>query len=125
MHERGDFVKKGIFLISSFLCFLFSYMIHSSYLFAVSYLLLLLIPFLMPRNITWNFLLFVFLSLGCLLIDLPISGYLLIFVFMSLSSTSLALYWLIGAIYQIFQSFIGRKLNEINYFKAQKKSTVI
>ena len=85
MHERGDFVKKGIFLISSFLCFLFSYMIHSSYLFAVSYLLLLLIPFLMPRNITWNFLLFVFLSLGCLLIDLPISGYLLIFVFMSLS----------------------------------------
>ncbi len=60
-------------------------MIHSSYLFAVSYLLLLLIPFLMPRNITWNFLLFVFLSLGCLLIDLPISGYLLIFVFMSLS----------------------------------------
>lgn len=49
----------------------------------------------------------------------------IMFVFMSLSSTSLALYWLIGAIYQIFQSFIGRKLNEINYFKAQKKSTVI
>ncbi|MDE7161939.1 MAG: YidC/Oxa1 family membrane protein insertase [Anaeroplasmataceae bacterium] len=47
------------------------------------------------------------------------------FVFMALSSTSLALYWLIGAIYQIFQSFIGRKLNEINYYKSQKKSTVI
>ena len=47
------------------------------------------------------------------------------FVFMSLSSTSLALYWLIGAIYQIFQSFVGRKLNEINYYKAQKKSTVL
>lgn len=49
----------------------------------------------------------------------------IMFVFMSLSSTSLALYWIIGAIYQLFQSFVGRKLNEINYYKAQKKSTVI
>ncbi|MCM1131143.1 MAG: YidC/Oxa1 family membrane protein insertase [Roseburia sp.] len=49
----------------------------------------------------------------------------IMFIFMSLSSTSLALYWLIGAIYQIFQSFVGRKLNEMNYYKAQKKSTVI
>lgn len=47
------------------------------------------------------------------------------FVFMSLSSTSLALYWLIGSIYQIFQGFVGRKLNERNYYKAQKQSTVI
>lgn len=47
------------------------------------------------------------------------------FIFMSLSSTSLALYWLIGAIYQLFQSFVGRKLNEYKYYKAQKKSTVI
>lgn len=49
----------------------------------------------------------------------------IMFVFMALSSTSLALYWLIGAIYQLFQSFVGRKLNEINYNKAQKKSTVV
>lgn len=49
----------------------------------------------------------------------------IMFVFMSLSSTSLALYWLIGSIYQLFQSFIGRKINEINYNKAQNKSTVI
>ncbi len=49
----------------------------------------------------------------------------IMFIFMSLSSTSLALYWLIGSIYQLFQSFIGRKINEINYNKAQKKSTVI
>lgn len=49
----------------------------------------------------------------------------IMFVFMSLTSTSLALYWVIGAVYQIFQSFIGRKLNERNYYKAQKKSTVI
>ena len=47
------------------------------------------------------------------------------FVFMSLSSTSLALYWLIGAIYQLFQSFIGRKINERNYYKAQKKSSIV
>ena len=32
------------------------------------------------------------------------------FVFMSLSSTALAIYWLIGGIYQIFQSYVGRKL---------------
>lgn len=49
----------------------------------------------------------------------------IMFVFMALSSTSLALYWLIGAIYQIFQSYIGRKMNERKYEKAQKKSTVI
>ncbi len=49
----------------------------------------------------------------------------IMFVMMSLTSTSLALYWVIGAVYQLFQSFIGRKLNERNYYKAQKKSTVI
>ena len=49
----------------------------------------------------------------------------IMFVFMALSSTSLSLYWLIGAIYQLFKSFVGRKLNEINYYKAQKKSTVL
>lgn len=49
----------------------------------------------------------------------------IMFVFMSLSSTSLALYWLIGAIYQIFQGFVGRKINERNYYKAQNKATVI
>lgn len=49
----------------------------------------------------------------------------IMFVIMALSSTSLALYWVIGAIYQLFQSFVGRKLNERNYYKAQKKSTVI
>lgn len=47
------------------------------------------------------------------------------FVFMALQSTSLALYWVIGAIYQLFQSYIGRKINERNYKKAQEKSTVI
>ena len=47
------------------------------------------------------------------------------FVVMSLSSTSLALYWLIGAIYQLFQSFVGRKLNEHNYKKAQEKDLII
>ncbi|MDE5565411.1 MAG: YidC/Oxa1 family membrane protein insertase [Anaeroplasmataceae bacterium] len=49
----------------------------------------------------------------------------IMFIFMSLTSTSLALYWLIGAIYQLFQSFVGRKLNEWKYQKAQNASTVI
>lgn len=80
-------MKKGILLISSFLCFLFSYMIHSSFLFILSYILLLLVPFLSPRSITWNFLLFILLSLGCFMIHLLISGYLLIYVFMLLSYT--------------------------------------
>ena len=43
------------------------------------------------------------------------------FVFMSLSSTSLGIYWLIGAIYQIAQSQIGRKINEIQYYKMKEK----
>ena len=47
------------------------------------------------------------------------------FVFMSLQSTSLALYWLIGAVYQLFQSFVGRKINEKNYLKSQQQSSVI
>ena len=46
------------------------------------------------------------------------------FVFMALSSTSLALYWLIGGVYQIFQSFVGRKLNERKYLKTQQKGQV-
>ena len=49
----------------------------------------------------------------------------IMFVFMALSSTSLALYWLIGGVYQIFQSFIGRKLNERKYIKSQQKGQII
>lgn len=44
------------------------------------------------------------------------------FVFMSLSSTSLALYWLIGGIYQLFQSHVGRWINEKNYYKMKEKN---
>lgn len=62
-------------------------MTHSSFLFILSYILLLFIPFLSPRNITWNFLLFVVLSFGCFWIQLPIPGYLLIYIFMILSYT--------------------------------------
>lgn len=43
------------------------------------------------------------------------------FVFMSLSSTSLALYWLVGGIYQLGQSQVGRFLNERNYYKMKSK----
>ena len=46
------------------------------------------------------------------------------FVFMALSSTSLALYWLIGAVYQIFQSQVGRKFNEIQYYKLKDKNNL-
>lgn len=47
-----------------------------------------------------------------------------IFFVMSLSSTALALYWFIGGIYQLFQSQIGRKLNERAYYKAQKSNII-
>lgn len=47
------------------------------------------------------------------------------FFFMSLSSTALSLYWLVGAIYQLFQSQVGRKLNERAYYKAKEKSNII
>ncbi len=46
------------------------------------------------------------------------------FVIMALNSTSLALYWLIGAIYQIFQSQVGRKINEIQYKKLKEKNNL-
>ncbi|MBE6136809.1 MAG: YidC/Oxa1 family membrane protein insertase [Erysipelotrichaceae bacterium] len=48
----------------------------------------------------------------------------IMFVFMCLNSTSLAIYWLIGAVYQIFQSFIGRKINEYQYYKTQQKNNI-
>ena len=47
------------------------------------------------------------------------------FVFMSLSNTALAVYWLIGGIYQLGQSQVGRKINEINYARQQKKDNII
>lgn len=46
------------------------------------------------------------------------------FVFMSLSNTTLAIYWLIGGIYQIFQAQLGRKINEIQYYKLQEKNNL-
>lgn len=39
------------------------------------------------------------------------------FFMIALSSTALAIYWLIGGIYQIGQSYVGRKLNEKSYYK--------
>lgn len=41
----------------------------------------------------------------------------IMFFIFSLQNTSLALYWLIGGIYQLLQSFIGRKMNEKHYYK--------
>jgi YidC/Oxa1 family membrane protein insertase len=46
------------------------------------------------------------------------------FGFMSLQSTSLALYWLIGGIYQIGQSQIGRIINEKQYEKMKEKENL-
>jgi YidC/Oxa1 family membrane protein insertase len=46
------------------------------------------------------------------------------FGFMCLSSTSLALYWLIGGIYQIGQSQIGRIINEKQYYKLKEKNNL-
>lgn len=39
------------------------------------------------------------------------------FFIFALQNTALALYWLIGGIYQLLQSFIGRRLNEKHYYK--------
>ena len=46
----------------------------------------------------------------------------IMFVFMCLNSTSLAIYWLIGAVYQIFQSQVGRWMNEYKWEKMQKEN---
>ena len=45
-----------------------------------------------------------------------------VFVFMALQSTALGIYWLIGGIYQLFQSQVGRWMNQRNYEKAQKNN---
>lgn len=44
---------------------------------------------------------------------------LVMFFMISLSSTALGIYWLIGGIYQIAQSQIGKYLNERKYYKIQ------
>lgn len=46
------------------------------------------------------------------------------FIFMSLRSTSLAIYWLIGGVYQIGQSQIGRLINQKRYEKAKAKESI-
>lgn len=46
------------------------------------------------------------------------------FFFIALSSTALGIYWLIGGIYQLVQSQIGRKLNERKYYKMAGKEIV-
>ncbi len=43
------------------------------------------------------------------------------FIFMSLTSASLALYWLVGGVYQLFQGKVGRIMNEKNYYKMKEK----
>ena len=45
-------------------------------------------------------------------------------VLMSFRSGTLALYWIVGNIYTIFQTIINRKLNEIKWEKAQSSNTI-
>ena len=47
------------------------------------------------------------------------------FGFMALSNTSLGIYWLIGSIYQLFQSQVGRWINEYKWEKSQKEINII
>ncbi|MCR5786693.1 MAG: YidC/Oxa1 family membrane protein insertase [Acholeplasmatales bacterium] len=47
------------------------------------------------------------------------------FMYFSLTSTALSIYWLIGGIYQLFQSYIGRKINEKKYYKLKEQSNII
>jgi len=47
------------------------------------------------------------------------------FMYFCLSSTALSVYWLIGGIYQLFQSFVGRKMNERKYYKLKNQSNII
>jgi membrane protein insertase Oxa1/YidC/SpoIIIJ len=47
------------------------------------------------------------------------------FGFMALSSTSLGIYWLIGGIYQLFQSQVGRWYNNYKYVKLEKANNII
>jgi len=44
------------------------------------------------------------------------------FGFMALSNTALGIYWLIGGIYQLFQSQVGRWINELKWEKMQKEN---
>ena len=46
------------------------------------------------------------------------------FGFMALSNTTLGIYWLIGALYQIFQSEVGRFINNKKYEKMQARPDV-
>ena len=46
------------------------------------------------------------------------------FGFMALSNTTLGIYWLIGAVYQIFQSEVGRFINNKKYEKMQARPDV-
>ena len=47
-----------------------------------------------------------------------------VFGFMALSNTTLGIYWLIVAVYQICQSQIGRLINEYRYKKLQEKNSM-
>lgn len=44
------------------------------------------------------------------------------FGIMALSNTALGIYWLIGGIYQLFQSQVGRWVNELKWEKMQKQN---
>jgi len=46
----------------------------------------------------------------------------LMMVFMSLQNNALAFYWVVGNIYSLGQTLLGRKLNEVRYYKLQKDS---
>ena len=48
-----------------------------------------------------------------------------VFGFMALSNTTLGIYWLIGAIYQIFQSELTRMINNRRYEKQKNNPEIL
>ncbi|MDE5587238.1 MAG: HAD family hydrolase [Bacilli bacterium] len=78
-------MKKGILLLSSFGCFVLSFFYFPTLTFPISYLLIVLSFLFTPRTFSKNSVTFLIISIGCMFLELPRSGYLLFFSYTLLS----------------------------------------
>ncbi len=97
-------MKKGILLLSSFGCFVLSFFYFPTLMFPISYFLLLLSFIPVPRTFSRNSFLFFLVSIGCMFLELPRTGYLLFFSHTLLSNLLILLQ---NYFYKKYQRMIG------------------
>lgn len=105
-------MKKIILLFGSQFCFFLSFSYFPTFFYLFAYFLLILYILWGNSSYSFNSILFLFLSIGCIFLDLPYSGYFLLFF-----------YLLVSFVFSCCQSYFSKKI--LNFFGNPQNEVIV